>query len=335
MFVILIMGLIAGPGGVLVGIADGVARDRRGVRVGALAAVRAVLDQLLGVVPRAAAGGHRDGQEEAGHDRADEQAAEHLVRDQADDDRDHDRDQRRDPHLLERALRDDVDALRVLGPRGALHDPRDLAELAAHLLHDLGAGAADGLHRERGEQVRHDPADQEPDEHPRVRDRERDVDRLARVRGLRDQLVRVGVEEHQRGEAGRADRVALGDGLRGVADRVERIGDAAHRLGHVRHLGDAARVVGDRPEGVERDDHAGQREHRDGRQRDAGDVAELVGDEDADADHEHRRRRGLHRLREARDDVRRVAGRRGLRDALDRPPARARVVLGDHHQRAP
>ena len=103
-----------------------------------------------------------------------------------------------------------------------------------------------------------------------------------------DQLVRVGVEEHERGEAGRADRVALGDGLRGVADRVERIGDAAHRLGHVRHLGDAARVVGDRPEGVERDDHAGQREHRDGGQRDARDVAELVGHEDADADHEHR-----------------------------------------------
>ncbi len=103
MFVILIMGLIAGPGGVLVGIADGVARDRRGMRLGALAAVRAVLDELLGVVPGAAARRHGDGQEEAGDDGADEQAAEHLVRDQADDDRDHDRDQRRDPHLLERA----------------------------------------------------------------------------------------------------------------------------------------------------------------------------------------------------------------------------------------
>ena len=43
-------------------------------------------------------------------------------------------------------------------------------------------------------------------------------------------------------------------------------------------------------------------------------------------------RRGLHRLRQARDDVRRMAGRRGLRDALDRPPARAGVVLGDDHQ---
>ena len=43
-------------GGVLVGVADGVAGDRGGVGLGALAAVLAVLDQLLGVVPGAAAG---------------------------------------------------------------------------------------------------------------------------------------------------------------------------------------------------------------------------------------------------------------------------------------
>ncbi len=42
-------------GRVLVGVADGVAGDGGGVGVGALAAVRAVLDQLLGVVPGAAA----------------------------------------------------------------------------------------------------------------------------------------------------------------------------------------------------------------------------------------------------------------------------------------
>ena len=42
---------------------------------------------------------------------------------------------------------------------------------------------------------------------------------------------RVAVEEDERGERGRADRVALRDGLRRVADGVERIGDRAHRLG--------------------------------------------------------------------------------------------------------
>ena len=71
----------------------------------------------------------------------------------------------------------------------------------------------------------------------------------------------VGREQHQRAEAGRADGVALGDRLGGVADRVEGVGRLAHLLGQARHLGDAAGIVGDRAEGVERDDHAGERQH--------------------------------------------------------------------------
>ena len=62
-------------GGVLVGIADRVARDRGGVGLLALAAEGAVLDQLLRVVPGAAAGGHRDRLEEADHDHADQEPA--------------------------------------------------------------------------------------------------------------------------------------------------------------------------------------------------------------------------------------------------------------------
>src|SRR5829696_2982056 len=53
-----------GAGGVLVGVADGVAGDGRCMGLGALAAVGPVLDQLLRVVPGAAAGGHRDREEE-------------------------------------------------------------------------------------------------------------------------------------------------------------------------------------------------------------------------------------------------------------------------------
>ena len=63
-------------GGVLVGIADRVAGHRGLVRLGALAAVVAVLDVLLGVVPRAAAGGHRDRHEQAADDHAKQQRAE-------------------------------------------------------------------------------------------------------------------------------------------------------------------------------------------------------------------------------------------------------------------
>src|SRR5918999_503387 len=49
------------PGCVLVRVADRVAGDRRGMRLGALAAVETVLDQLLRVVPGSSAGGHGDG----------------------------------------------------------------------------------------------------------------------------------------------------------------------------------------------------------------------------------------------------------------------------------
>ena len=76
MLVILIIGFTAGPGGVLVGIADRVAGHRRLVGLGALAAVVAFLDVLLGVVPGAAARGHRDRDEQAGDDRAEQHRAE-------------------------------------------------------------------------------------------------------------------------------------------------------------------------------------------------------------------------------------------------------------------
>src|SRR5947209_8227667 len=201
-------------GGVLVRVADRVARDCGLVGVGALAAVEAVLDQLLRVVPGAAARGHRDGEEEPGDDRPDEQAAEHLHVDDADDDRERDRHDRRQQHAADGRLRDDVDRAAVLRPRRALHDPGVLAELAAHLLHDLAADASNRLHRERREQERHQPADEEAGDHPRVGEREGSREPLALEAG------RVRVEQDQRGERRRADRVALRHRLRRVADRV-------------------------------------------------------------------------------------------------------------------
>ena len=145
----------------------------------------------------------------------------------------------------------------VVGPARPLEDPRDLAELAPHLLDDLAADAADRLHRERREQERHQPADEEPGDHPGVGEVERDP----RSPSSREP-GRVAVEEHERGEPGRADRVALRHRLRRVADGVERVGDRAHGLVQVGHLGDPAGVVGDGPVGVERDDQAGHRELR-------------------------------------------------------------------------
>ena len=128
----------------------------------------------------------------------------------------------------------------------------------------------------------------------------------------------VAVEQDQRRQPGRSDRVALRDRLRRVADRVERVGDAAHAFGQVGHLGDAARVVRHRAVGVERDDEPRHRELRHDRDADAVDVLAggVVGADDAGRDDHDRKRGRLHPDGEALDDVRRVPRLRRLRDVL-------------------
>ena len=140
--------------------------------------------------------------------------------------------------------------------------------------------------------------------------------RDAKLAGEAAKIGRVGREQHQRAEARRTDRIALGHRLGRVADRVERVGAGAHVVVEARHFGDAAGIVGDRAIGVERDDHAGEREHRGRREGDADQARELVRDDDADADDERRKRRRFKADGEALDDVGAVAGLRGLGDAL-------------------
>ena len=144
------------------------------------------------------------------------------------------------------------------------------------------------------------------------------------------QVLVVGGEQHQRAEARRADGVALGDGLGGVADRVERVGGLADLLGQARHLGDAAGIVRDRTEGVERHHHAGHRQHAGHRDGDAEQAGQLEGDDDAGDDDEGRQGGRLQRDGEALDDVGAVAGHGGLADRAHGAVADAGVVLRHH-----
>ncbi len=217
---------------------------------------------FLSVVPGAAAGGHRDRNEDAGHDRTDQHSAEGLdprarthqrVHPEGERDRHQHRQQRGDHHLLDRGLGEHVHRPRVVRLGRALHDPLDLAELTAHLVDHAAAGPAHRLHRQRAEQIGHQAADEEPDDHRRIVEQE--LGRLA----VDVEVGGVVGEEHERRQARRADGVALGHRLRGVAHGIERVGDAAHLGVEPRHFGDAAGVVGDRPVGIERHDHAGHR----------------------------------------------------------------------------
>ena len=148
----------------------------------------------------------------------------------------------------------------------------------AHVLDHRAAGAADRGHAHRPEQIGQQRAEQQADDDVGVRQAEQGVEvggdadlgaELAQVGG-------VGAEQHQRGKAGRADRIALGHRLGGVADRVERVGAGADLVLQPRHFGDAAGIVGDRAVGVERDDHAGQRQHRRGGEGDAEQAGQLA-----------------------------------------------------------
>ena len=75
--------------------------------------------------------------------------------------------------LAERGLRADVDDAAVVRLLGVVHDPGVVAELVPHLDHDLRGGAADRADRERREQERDRPAEQQPDEDVGVVDPDR------------------------------------------------------------------------------------------------------------------------------------------------------------------
>uniref|UniRef100_J3M453 Uncharacterized protein n=1 Tax=Oryza brachyantha TaxID=4533 RepID=J3M453_ORYBR len=164
-----------GAGGVLERVADGVPDDRRLVRLRALRPQRprrlrrAGLDVLLRVVPRAAAVRRRDRHLHAGHQRAGEQPGQRLHPEQRPGHQRAQHHQRpRRHHLPERGVGGDPDAGGVVRRREPLGEPRDLLELAPHLLHHPQRCAPHAPHRHRREPVGQHGAGEEPDEHPRA-----------------------------------------------------------------------------------------------------------------------------------------------------------------------
>src|SRR5207247_237816 len=137
---------------ILARVADRVAGDGGLVRVRALAPL--FLDVLLGVVPRTAAAGHGDGHEEPGHDRPEQHATQgYRPEDEAHQNGREHGDRGRHHHLLDRGLRHDVHAGPVFRLAGAVHDPLDLAELAADFSDNFAGGDAHRLHAHRGKEV--------------------------------------------------------------------------------------------------------------------------------------------------------------------------------------
>ena len=106
----------------------------------------------------------------------------------------------------------------------------------------------------------------------------------------------------------------------------------------MRHLRDAACIVRDGAEGIDRHDDARHREHRDRRHRHAVQprpphaAGDIIAAKDRRPDHDHRPRGRLHADCETRDNVRGMSRFAGLRDLLHRQKALGGVVVGDEHE---
>ena len=280
----------------------------------------ALLEGLLGIVPSAAGVVLEDGPEHATDGDAGHVGSKGLgAHDQTDDDRSDDRDDAGSEHLAQGGLGGDLHALAVLGLAGALEDPGDLAELAAHFVHHVHGSLADAVHRKGGEDNRDHAADEEGGKHLGVED----VDAVDPREGD------VGGEEGERGECGRCDGEALADGGGGVADAVEDVGLFTDLLGEFAHLGDTAGVVGDRPEGVDGQLHGGGRHHGGGGDADAVEAGEGVGTPDGSREDEDRISRREHPGTKAGDDVGGTAGGGLLDDSGDGLAVETGKVLGD------
>mmetsp|Transcript_13405 Transcript_13405/g.31649 ORF Transcript_13405/g.31649 Transcript_13405/m.31649 type:complete len:382 (-) Transcript_13405:1438-2583(-) len=309
--------------GVLERITNRVAADRSLVQLGPLAlrdryaidqdGDAALLDVLLGVVPRTARVRLRDGELHARDERADEKAGDGINAEKsADDDRGEDDEHAGRHHLLERGVGRNLDALGVVGgamARGALEKAGDLGELARDLLDHRHGGGAHGLHRHGREPVGEHRTHEEHAE----RDRGEHVHASRPAADARDESA----EERERDERRRADREALADGRGGVAGRVESVGLVTDGGGELGHLGHAAGVVADRAVHVDGEAGGEGAEEAERAERNAVHAGEGEGNEGDDCDDGDGDDRGLVAERESVDDIGGGAGLAGLRDLAD------------------
>ena len=186
-----------------------------------------------------------------------------------------------------------------------------LVELLSNLDHHLRGGSADGSDGERGEQERHGPPDQQPDQDVGMIDPHTDE---IEPGPAQRHLERP--EQRRRRQYRGGDGHPLGDGLRGVSHRVEAGHDLVGPLPQpARHLGDAVRVVRDRTVGVHRHDDPHRGEHAHPGERDEVQplrrvVAKVERRDDRPADHQDRPHGRLEAGGEAREDRGRGTGQR-------------------------
>ena len=269
--------------------------------VGALAAVVAKFYVFLSVVPCAARGRHHDGQHEPGANRADEHSTQGFnAQNEPGGQRGRHRHQAGHNHFLERALGGDVHAFFVVRFGCPLHQPGNLPELAADLIHDRHRRPAHGLHGEGGEQEGQHGAGEGANDHRVVQ--EVDLFDLGRYGERRQQ--------RQRGQRGRANGETLAGGRSGVAQCVKRVSALSDFGIKLCLLGDTAGVVSHGAVGV-----GGQRDSQCGQEADPGqshavETGQFEGDDDGETHRDQRNHRADHARSDSGDHHRCRAGLR-------------------------
>src|SRR6266550_1168618 len=169
-------------GGIFVRIADRVTGNCRLVREGTFASKIAFLNELLGVVPRAASGGHGNRNKEAGDNRSHEQTPKRdwtQLRNHRHRHHENQRQQRRHDHFAQRRFSHDVHARPVLRRVLPGHDAGMRLQLPSHFADNGAGGFAHCVHAERGEDERKQSTEEQADNHLRIGKRKLEHERLA------------------------------------------------------------------------------------------------------------------------------------------------------------
>ncbi len=307
-------------GSILERITNGITDNGGLVGVGALAAVEALFDVLLGVIPGTTGVGGGDSHLDTGDEATGEHTGEGVDAEEvAGDDGGEDDEAAGRNHLLEGGVGGDGDALLVVGLLGTVHDAGLLSELSSDLLdHGLG-GLTDGLHGHGGEPVGKHGANQETSEGDGLED----IDASDVAAG--DE----GAEQGEGDEGGGANSEALADGGGGVTGGVEGIGLSADGGGETGHFGDTSGVIGDRTVAIDGEGAGEGGEHAEGGEGDAVHIGEPEGEEDGDGEGDDGDDVGEVAEGEAEDDVGGGTGLAGGGDLLDGAVGVGGHVVGD------
>ena len=278
--------------------------------LGALAAVVAALDVLLGVVPGAAGVGHEHGHHEAGDGDAAQQPHNSLsAQDQAGDHGHHNGQQGGGHHLLQGAPGAQIHAGGVVRVGLAFHNAGDLPELAADLHHNGLGGTLHTAHGEGGKDEGEHGADEDTHQYGGVG--EGQVQHMAVAQGIQLHVdhVHIADQQGQGGQGGGADGEALAGGVGGQGDAQGGqhahggYADAVQALGEERGV---VRAVGGKGAA------GGQEGHNDG-----------------DGDDDNGSGGGIHAQRDSADDGGGGAGLGGVGQILGGLVGVRGVVLGE------